>query len=202
MEALRRRYRVHPRKLAAEYETHCKSLLRVTDSRQVWCYRDVSTKLRKKFGKMVGLWRCHLALQEIVQLLADRDVDHAHAFAVSFAKALHQVALDRGSWDSAALMIPVADALEEPSFGGSERELAAVHSYRKAMRDLKSKHVILEGASDDDGDEDTGGGGGGASGLSKKQKAAARKKAEEEKKKKATAAAAAAAGKATPPEKA
>ena len=196
VESLRKKFDRHPRKLAAEYEAHCKRILKVTDVRQVWCYRDVSDRIRKRFGRMQGLWRCHAGLQEIVQLLADKKPDHAHAFATAFAKAIHQVALDGGSWDSAALMIPLPDALQEPVFGGSERELAAVHSYRKAMKDLRAKHTRTEETSDSEDETEAGGGGASSAKAARKKAAAAakKKKAAEAAAKKAAGGAAAGAG--------
>ena len=192
LESLRRKYRRAPQRLTNEYEDHCKKILKVSDARQVWCYRDVSDKLRKRFGRMVGLWRCHAGLQEVIQLCADKQFAHAHAFAAQLAKALHQVAIDGGSWESASLMLPLPDALQEPSFGGSERELAAVHSYRKAMKDLRSKHAKLEG--DEDTEDDEGTTGPAASKGAKKKAALAKKKAAEEAKKSAAAAGGGAAG--------
>ena len=111
---------------------------------------------------------------------------HAHAFAAQLAKALHQVAIDGGSWESASLMLPLPDAFQEPSFGGSERELAAVHSYRKAMKDLRSKHARLEGSDDTEDEETTTGPA--ASKAAKKKAALAKKKAAEEAKKAAATA--------------
>ena len=55
LESLRCKHKEHPQQIADENEGHCKKIIRVTDPGQVWCYRDVSDKLRKKFGRMVGL---------------------------------------------------------------------------------------------------------------------------------------------------
>ena len=86
--------------------------------------------------------------------------DGEHALALAFAcqpsEALHQIALDRGSWDSALLLLPMPDALGDPSFGGEEHELAAVHSHRKALKDLKAKQLNHDDSDSGDTDEKDG----------------------------------------------
>ena len=66
---------------------------------------------------MKGLWRCHYLLQEVLQLLVEKDHEHTLALLVQGSKALHQVALDRGSWQNAALFLPPPDPLGESLFG-------------------------------------------------------------------------------------
>ena len=175
VSALRRRYRRHPEKLTNAYEKMAKKIIGVTDERQVWAYRDVSKRLLRTFGRMKGLWRCHAGLAEIIQMLMDGDEEHALAFACQMSKALHQVGLDKGSWDTALLMLPTPDALGEPSFGGEEQELAAIQSYRKAIRELKMRQVMANAGGNDDNDDgvDTSTGG---TKLTKKQRAALAKK--------------------------
>ena len=76
-------------------------------------------------------------------LLEDKSL-HATAFACQLSKALHQVALDQGDWSNALPMIPVADLLAAPQFGGDEVEMQMIHSYKKAMKELKTKHSTEE----------------------------------------------------------
>ena len=140
----------------------CKRIVGVTEVRQVWGFRDVGRRLLKTFGQMRGLWRAHAGLQEIIQYLADGEHAQALVFACQMSKALHQVALERGSWEI-VLLIPMPDALSDPSFGGEEHELAAVRSYRRALRDLKSKQVNLDAGSGTSGTE-------GGSDVKKKKK--------------------------------
>ena len=45
------------------------SALGVTLGKQAWLNRDLSRKLRACFGKMTGLWRCHYAVSEALQLI-------------------------------------------------------------------------------------------------------------------------------------
>ena len=180
--ALRRRFRRKPEKLSREYEKMAKRIIGVTDDRQVWGYRDVSKRLLRAFGKMRGLWRAHAGLQEIIQYLNDGDAEHALAYACQLSKALHQVGLDRGNWDTALLMIPTPDALSEPQFGGEEYELAAIQSYKKAIRELKARQLAGD-HSDEDEDEDPN--------KTRKQKQKEKEKQKREKEKAAAAAAAA-----------
>ena len=82
--------------------------------------------------------------------------------------ALHQVALDKGDWSNALPMIPVADILQEPQFGGEEVEMKMIHSYKKAMREIKTQHLTSETPKNDDVAVEEGGGGGDASNKQKK----------------------------------
>jgi len=93
---------------------------------------------------MKGLWRCHIGLQEIIWMLLEDKSLQATAFACQMWKALHQVALDQGDWSNALPMIPVADLLAAPQFGGDEYEMQMIHSYKKAMKELKTKHSVEE----------------------------------------------------------
>ena len=88
--------------------------------KQEWCYRDVPNCIRKKSGRMQDLWRRHARLQEIFQLWANQKPDPTHVFTTACAKGTR-------SWNPVALLIPPPDALQEPIFGGSEKELAAGH---------------------------------------------------------------------------
>ena len=50
----------------------------------------------------------------------------------------------------------MADALGDPSFGDEEHELAAVQSYRKALKDLKAKQLNHDDSDSGDTDEKDG----------------------------------------------
>ena len=141
---LRRRYRKKPGKLVKRYLQQQREFCGVTDPRQVWHLRDVSKKLLPTFGVMKGLWRCHIGFQEIIWMLLEDKPLQATAFACQLSKALHQVALDQGDWSNALPMIPVADLLAAPQFGGDEVEMQMIHSYKKAMKELKTKHSVEE----------------------------------------------------------
>ena len=106
------------------------------------------------------------------------DVEHSVAFACQTSKALHQVALDRGGWDNALPMIPVADILQEPQFGGEEVEMKMIHSYKKAMREIKSQYTVKDSRKEEEGAAEGGEGGADSSNKQKERAAwAAKQKA-------------------------
>ena len=55
-------------------------------------------------------------------------------------KLIHQVAIDQGEWTNALLMWPDDDPLGTEDFGGDEEEMKKIHSYRKALSELKTRH--------------------------------------------------------------
>ena len=97
----------------------------------------LSNKLCKKFGRMVGLWRSHAAIQESIQLMADKDFDHALAFLYQVSKALHQVAIDGGSWEQGALFLESENPLTREGFASEPEEVEGTHVWRRAMEDLR-----------------------------------------------------------------
>ena len=116
----------------------------MTDPRQGWHLRDSSRKLVKAFGLRRGLWRCHAALQRVIWLALEGDVEHVIAFACQASKALHQVAMDKGDCSKARPMIPVADILQELQYGREKVEMRMIHSSKKARREIKSQHTTRE----------------------------------------------------------
>jgi len=79
---------------------------------------------------------------ELLQAQEAGDLVHARAFTVQCAKALHQVALDGGTWENAAHLIPTPDPMSRAAFGGDEAELEKIHQYRKSPRELRQKHEV------------------------------------------------------------
>jgi hypothetical protein len=139
LQSYHRRLRRNSHNSLKKYRVFVKSKIGVANEKQVWRYSDHSKEIRNSFGKMKGLWRCHFLLNEIIQALDDGDSNEAAMLAIQSAKALHQVALDKGDWSNALLMIPLSDPIGRADFGGEEEELVHVHGYRKALSDLKSK---------------------------------------------------------------
>ena len=103
-----------------------------------FAHPHVSLKLRDNFGKMVGLWRCHYAVGHILELLEHRELEQAAATSVQLLKALHQTALDQGSWSNSMLLLPWDDALRADLFGGDEDEMMAAAKWNRGIRDLQS----------------------------------------------------------------
>ena len=139
VSAMRKKFRTDPQSICKEYRKQTKRVLGISHSKQVWSYKDLSKKYLKTFGRMKGLWRAYAGLQQIIQLQEDGHGDHAHAYACQLSKTLHQVAIDQGGWDSAIHYLPEQDALGDLAWAGGEGELAAIHSYRKSLRELSLK---------------------------------------------------------------
>ena len=154
---LRRRLRKAPRSVLARYREHVKQKLGVRHAAHRWEYRDYSLKLLPTFGKMKGLWRCHHLMSDILQRLEPEETDQAIGLTVQGFKALHQVALDGGGWDTALLLLPDEDPLARPAFGGEEAELEAAFRYKKSLRELRAQQGHRGSGSMDDGGEDAAG---------------------------------------------
>ena len=80
-----------------------------------------------------------------LQLGAQKDPYSAPACTCLCTKAMLQAAMDNGSWENASLLVPMGDPLEKMELGGDEDELEAIHSYRKSMKELKTKLVVHSG---------------------------------------------------------
>jgi hypothetical protein len=154
---LREKWKKQPQKIVRNFVERTKEELGVSDDRQVWRFRDLNRKLRPAFGKLVGIHKCHGLVMDIVQLMHDKEFKLAHAYAVQVSKALHQVGLDQGSWDTAQLLVPLPEASSSSKFGGDEMELEAVFAYRKSLRELSKKQYRAEkkGQAEDEESEDS-----------------------------------------------
>ena len=89
----------------------------------------------------------------------------ARAWCVQSLRAIHQCALDRGSWQTASLLWPSADPLQGDDFGGTPEELLAAHAWHTAMKDMKQGRPAKGGEEES---EEQPAGGGGAAGNKKK----------------------------------
>ena len=65
--------------------------------------------------------------------------DSALCQLVQNLKPKEQTALDNGSWEVSCHLTGLQDRTERSPFAGSHREMAAVASYRKAVKELKLK---------------------------------------------------------------
>ena len=135
---MRKKFRTRPETFLQSYTERTKADLGVRDNRQVWRFADNGRRLRPVFGKTSGLHRAMNLFLEVVQLHHDRQPDQACALAIQAAKALHQVAIDKGSWENATLLIPLEEVGERSKFGGDEKELRGIYKYRKSLRDLRT----------------------------------------------------------------
>ena len=96
-----------------------------------------------------------------LQLGSERDRFKAPAYTCMCLKAMLQAAIDNGSWENAALLIPTGDPLEKMEVGGDEDELEAIYSYRKSVKELKTKMVTAGGGASSSGVVEEGVGGDG-----------------------------------------
>ena len=132
------------------YRSRVKEHLGVVDRRTPWRYVDWAKRHRGTFGRMKGLWRVFHILCEMLDMLDPaniRNVDGASALCVQSLKALLQVALDRGSWLTASLLLSVPEPMGRTEFGGDEDELEWIYDYRKAltaMRKAGAEAVAVE----------------------------------------------------------
>jgi hypothetical protein len=72
-------------------------------------------------------------------LLLRGKVLEGEAYLVQVLRALHQSALDDGEWESAGLLLPKADPIKKPVFGGTQSELEVIAAYKEALRKLEGK---------------------------------------------------------------
>lgn len=98
---------------------------------------DYTKKLN--WGKNRSLLRVHSALSEILQTLLRDNPEEAALEIVQLLKAVHQTALDQGSWRTSWLLLRYADPVEVPRFGGEPQELERVAAYLSALQKLEKK---------------------------------------------------------------
>ena len=138
LENLRKRFHSRPDSITETYMSRVLQNLGVNDPRQVWKLTEFSKKIKPQFGRMTGIWRCHHATCEILQMLIDGHHKHATAMCVQLLKAQHQAAINQGSWEIASMMLPTEDPLARIEFGGDHEEMQRIQSYRRGLRDLRT----------------------------------------------------------------
>ena len=157
----RERFKRRPGAVTQRYLDKIQAELGIEHESQYWQCRDYSRKVYGSFGKMKGLWRCHFAASECLQHHVEGRDAHTGAFLALLCQCLHQVALDGGDWGSGALLLPSEDPLSRTPFGGDEQALQEVYTYRKAMRDLKTKQLRKDPGEEEHEEPAAPGGGGG-----------------------------------------
>ena len=141
---LRKRVRKRPLKIVARYRERSLARLGIhamSDGSLTspFAHRMTSEKLRPTFGKMVGLWRAHYGLSEVLELLEQQRTEEAAATVVQLLKSLHQAVIDGGNWTLASSLLPWEDPLGRDVFGGDENELAAAAAWTKSVRELQAQ---------------------------------------------------------------
>jgi len=141
LEGVRRQRRMwlaRPNVLTRAYVLLARERLGIIEANTPFHMCHYATLVKPQFGKCLGLYRVFHALMEVLDLLAVRGrVQHATALLVQLAKAVHQAAMDGGSWVTGALLLPTEDPLTPPRFAGTASELAGVASYREGMQALR-----------------------------------------------------------------
>lgn len=146
-ERLRRRLRKDPERACRKFRRKVLRKLDVKSSRQFWDFTRYSLKFKPAFGKMTGLWRTHFYTMELLPLIEQERWREVASYTALLSQAIHQAALDNGSWHHAAGLLPTEDPLERGEWAGEPEMLHAQYKYTKAMRDLKGK--LTEGKPED-----------------------------------------------------
>ena len=77
-------------------------------------------------------------------MIKGRDYE-AQAHMVQYLKAIHQVVIDGGGWDTASLLLPRADPVTKVEFGVTQAELETAAAYREALKKLEVKQKENQG---------------------------------------------------------
>ena len=155
LRKLRKKWSRYPGSILNGNRMRTMEVLGVRDPRQYWSHTDLTRRLTGAFAHMRGLRRVHYALGEILDLHDETRPVHAAAYVAQLRKALHQAALDRGQWHYAVHLLPTTDPLLRQQFGGTEKELEAIHAYEKNLSDLKKGHVA-DPSREEEGEEGGG----------------------------------------------
>ena len=139
---LRERVKRHPLRILTNYRSRCLRRLGIYALPNgmlsaPYTHPSTSLHLRPSFGRMTGLWRCHFAMSHVLELMEHRRVEEAAATAVQVLKAIHQTALDGGSWNSST------DPLAKDLFGGDAEEMMATAAWNRGVKDLQSQVASL-----------------------------------------------------------
>ena len=117
IHAIRRRCEEQPEQLVSAYldEVMDRVGAEPGDLRQPW-------RMTKQihWGNMASLHRVHSHLSQVLALSLRGSQSQAEAYTVQLLRALHQVALDGGSWTSASLLLPKQDPLYKQTCGRME----------------------------------------------------------------------------------
>ena len=154
LHGVHRRLKTKPQRTIRGYKQFVTDQLGITSRHQYWTYRDFSRRVQGKFGSLKSLFRIHYYLSEILQTSQDGHGEEAEAMVIQLLKALLQVAVDKGDWQNAELLMP-SQPHGRVHFGGDEREMQAVFKYQKSLRELRAKNLRTENKDDEDsGKED------------------------------------------------
>ena len=143
----RRLIRKHPERIIKPYIKKVRGKLIGIDPTKAWRFVDYSLRLRREFGKMAGMWRIHHNLSEILEVSLAGESKITCAMLIQLQKCIHQAALDGGSWDKAELFLESENPLGQVQFPGEACETEGIHSYAKALRELRHSSRKLSDSS-------------------------------------------------------
>ena len=136
IRTMRGRVDDQPERIVESFITETMETLGAEDG-DVWQLWMLTPKIA--WGNMNGLQRMHFHLCHIMTLSLKARQPQAEAYMAQMLRALHQVALDGGSWSTASLMLPRKDPIFKDQFGASGEELEAIVAYQDAMKRLKTR---------------------------------------------------------------
>ena len=131
-----RRIVKRPRKLFLSFESDIREELGIVPG-QAWTVVDWWRRV--PWRRQKGISRCALILTRIYEYLRRGEYDSATAQTAQALKAMKQVALDDGSWDTAWLLTGLRDLLRGETFAGDFAEMSAISAYRRSLKELEQK---------------------------------------------------------------
>lgn len=143
----RRLIRKHPERIIKPYIKKVRGKLIGIDPTKAWRFVDYSLRLRRDFGKMAGMWRIHHNLSEVLEVSLAGESKITSAMLIQLQKCIHQAALDEGAWDKAELYLESENPLGPVQFPGEACETEGIHSYTKAVRELRRYSRKTSGSS-------------------------------------------------------
>lgn len=76
-------------------------------------------------------------MSHVLELLEYHKVEEATATAVKVMKAVHQTALDGGSWNPTVFLLPWDEPLSRYLFDGDEEETIATAAWNRGIKDMQ-----------------------------------------------------------------
>lgn len=98
-----------------------------------------------RFGKLRGISRAYLHNVAVCEALHLGDHTRALCQLVQNLKSSEQTALDGGSWEVSWHLAGFKDRTQRQEFAGRFREMAAVASWRRGIKELNSKNQLGRG---------------------------------------------------------
>ncbi len=128
----------HPQQIVQEYMHTVRTRLGVegSDPWQLWQYTPTI-----QWHHMAGQKRIHHHLSHILGLSLKGRVLESQAYTCQLLKCLHQLAIDKGDWRVALLMLPGEDPCGRPAFAASEGELERIVAYQESLKKLQTRQT-------------------------------------------------------------